>query len=346
MALELEQTITDFTAAEAALGTPRRTEVSGSCSLPPMGRVGYLPKYQYRPSSSMVRILEEKFPEARTKFGVTPKVIYWGERDSSLGRSFDLYPEQYLPYLLQDETLTERRQIWWPTTPVNQYPYLYYESYGAFMVHACTFAHHIIANHRPDGVLLEDRELFNFEPSQRHTDDAALRNRIALRVGRCTLGYIYDKFKAFENLDSDPPANTPTQRLWRDQLDAMRELDAYICEECGGNHFWLRDFIRSMDASAWDTALDEILIGSRGSATNRVTFKYIRLPKISKVSASSWVPSTESLASTTGNDLALASGSYWKTLTQFFGQAVTRWDRDPKVRETSRHELVPYNEDA
>ena len=27
-------------------------------------------------------------------------------------------------------------------------------------------------------------------------------------------------------------------------------------------------------------------------------------------------------------------------------QAITRWDRDPVVRETSRHEFVPYNEDA
>ena len=329
MPLEIGEKITDFHAAEITLGAAVGKQ--WFVFLDPDGSRRILYIQPYLVGLDLSDTLDDVILNVYRDHGVTADVHYWGfgGNTSLLGHGLsETGPEVYLPYPLHDATLTERR-LPWTRTPVNQIPYLFHESHGAWMVHACTFAHQVIADYYPHGLVLEDADFYNFEPSE--TTDSSIRNRLGLRVGRCAIGYVYDRLKRFEGMNSDPPDNTPAARLWTSLLDTMRDLDSYLKEGSGGHHFWLRDFIRTMDPAAWDTALDEILTGSRGSTT----FKYVRLPKIVRSESGPWTPSTESLTSTTGNDAALASGSYWKTLIRHFAQAVKRWDRDPRVRDTS-----------
>ncbi|MXW01583.1 MAG: hypothetical protein F4X59_17485 [Holophagales bacterium] len=219
-------------------------------------------------------------------------------------------------------------------TPVNQNSYLFEKEHGAWMVHACTFAHHVIANHNERDLHLLDPALLRAEPSARLRDDHALRDQLAVVYAKVMIGYAFDEFEKFEKLAAQPATDATDAQKWSVQLDRLRALDALICDECGSNHHWVRDFKASMVPIAWRYTID----GQPKEIANTTPTKYrVALPKIDKVgSTDGWTPSgtppADVFSFENTNKQTLLDSDYYGFYAGRFRDAVRRWDRDARAR--------------
>ena len=211
-------------------------------------------------------------------------------------------------------------------TPVNQLPYLFDARFGAYMGHACTFAHQIV-DFNPTGYMLGDPENVDLAPLDPHTDASNKRTRVVLRYARALVGYIFRRFEKWEDL-SFPPSTEAADgpQDWRVGLARIQELDAMICNICGGGGNWLREFQHHMsDPDVWTWAMREVHDAD-------TTAPYVRLPKIDKTNPTSWVPSTENVTTPGGHVTALANQEFYKAMIGHFRRAFLRWDAEERVR--------------
>ena len=218
--------------------------------------------------------------------------------------------------------------------PPTQVAHLFSGNSDAFMVHCCQFAHHIVANFNYEDDLLFSQDHYNAEPGVRVSDDNAARNRVALWYARVLLGNYYKRLLRFEVLEPDS-RNIPdgSDLKWQHHLPELREIDAAVCDACGANHFWLRDFKRSMNVELWNAAITDV----RDVEIAGQSYPQLRLPRIDRTDPDNWVPSAESVATFGGHRSALERGSPWRSAVRDFAAAVKRWDRDPRARARPEH---------
>ena len=208
------------------------------------------------------------------------------------------------------------------TEPVNQIPYLEH-----FIYHTCKFADHVVSNHTPDVLQMTDPAHLELHTDTVHSEDAQEREKIALRYARSLVGHAYETFMWWGRLDGDEKINPHSN--WKHQLAKMKKLHEDVCETCGNNPHWVRDFMRTMYVSEWRRELDEINLNG--------TQKYMRLPRIDKTRSDLWRPSHENVIAFGGNDAALQNKAWWKAAITSFGDALKRYDRDPIVRREPIH---------
>ena len=215
-----------------------------------------------------------------------------------------------------------------PSTPepVNQLPHLFEAEHGAFMAHACTFAHQIV-DFNPTGYMLGDPENVDLAPLDPHTDASNKRTRVVLRYARALVGYIFRRVEKWEALAAPPStAAAGGPQDWREGLARIRELDALICDTCGGGGNWLREFQHHMsDPDVWTWAMREVHDADTSAP-------YVRLPKIDKTNPASWVPSAENVTTPGGHLTALADQAFYKAMIGHFRRAFLRWDAEERVR--------------
>ena len=275
-----------------------------------------LARHHFSTTTTVERVLEA--------FGPTP-LVFWGPGDSQeIHTTLSAAGREgwYLPYPPADGIAIVPTEA-----PVNQVPYE-----QDFLNHCCTFAHELLTDFHPHAPRLRHIDSWNTAPDIDLDVDSIQRNRVGMRYYRGVLGYYYDTIVRFGSHPRNPDDLGQFETDWRTELAEIQERDRYVCGTCrdeeGGSR--LRDFIHSLNISAWDTALDATVASGSGSSLRYTA----RLPRIDRSNPDDLRPHRTRNVRTWVSNVASVEGG-WKSMMRDFDAAVKRWDRDPSVRRPS-----------